>query len=168
VPHDAAIIRWALIEIPSAIEYRLQPGRRLRVNHLPAKIFKSTRGCAGVAGTTIRAANKLSPEPYDYSFVALNACTGPQAAPGDVRAIEALFRTTRSARDNAAHPLIRRDRKGSGVRRYTVSRSLDDPQFVMIDLDFDSYAEAQGCLPRWNEFGLVKAKMSCRTRPRGL
>ena len=35
------------------------------------------------------------------------------------------------------------DRKGSGVRRYTVLRLQDDPNFVMIDLEFDAVAEAE-------------------------
>jgi len=34
------------------------------------------------------------------------------------------------------------DRKGSGVRRYTVLRLQDDPNYVMIDLEFDTVAEA--------------------------
>ncbi len=34
------------------------------------------------------------------------------------------------------------DRKGSGVRRYEVFRLQDDPNFVMIDLEFDSTLEA--------------------------
>ena len=38
------------------------------------------------------------------------------------------------------------DRKGSGVRRYEVFRSVADPNFVMIDLEFDSQAEAEGLL----------------------
>ena len=33
-------------------------------------------------------------------------------------------------------------RKASGVRRYRVLRAQDDPNLVMIDLDFDSAAEA--------------------------
>jgi hypothetical protein len=28
------------------------------------------------------------------------------------------------------------DRKGSGVRRYSLHRSVKDPNFVMIDLEF--------------------------------
>ena len=40
------------------------------------------------------------------------------------------------------------DRKGSGVRRYQVSRSVEDPNFVMIDLEFDSTAEAEGLLTK--------------------
>lgn len=35
------------------------------------------------------------------------------------------------------------DRKGSGVRRYQVLRQQDDPNFVMIDLEFDSLGEAE-------------------------
>ena len=34
-------------------------------------------------------------------------------------------------------------REESGVRRYRVFRPLDDPQYVKIDLDFDSVAEAE-------------------------
>lgn len=35
------------------------------------------------------------------------------------------------------------DRKGSGVRRYQVLRSREDPNYVMIDLEFDSVEEAE-------------------------
>lgn len=35
------------------------------------------------------------------------------------------------------------DRRGSGVRRYTVRRQVTDPNFVMIDLEFDSVREAE-------------------------
>jgi hypothetical protein len=49
------------------------------------------------------------------------------------------------------------DRKGSGVRRYQVSRSVEDPNFVMIDLEFDSLADAEGLLAKmrhvWNGEG---------------
>ena len=38
------------------------------------------------------------------------------------------------------------DRKGSGVRRYHVHRSVADPNFVMIDLEFDSRDEAERLL----------------------
>jgi hypothetical protein len=40
------------------------------------------------------------------------------------------------------------DRKGSGVRRYQVLRSVEDPNYVMIDLDFDSLDEAEGLLTK--------------------
>ncbi len=38
------------------------------------------------------------------------------------------------------------DRKGSGVRRYQILRAQDDPNFVMIDLDFANTAEAEAFL----------------------
>jgi hypothetical protein len=38
------------------------------------------------------------------------------------------------------------DRKGSGVRGYRISQTFDDPNYVTIDLDFDTVAEAQGLL----------------------
>ena len=40
------------------------------------------------------------------------------------------------------------DRKASGVRRYHVHRSIADPNFVMIDLEFDSAAEAERLLEK--------------------
>jgi len=40
------------------------------------------------------------------------------------------------------------DRKSSGVRRYRVSRAVDDPNYVTIDLDFDTVAEAEGLLAK--------------------
>jgi hypothetical protein len=38
------------------------------------------------------------------------------------------------------------DRKGSGVQRYHVHRSVADPNFVMIDLEFGTLAEAEAML----------------------
>lgn len=35
------------------------------------------------------------------------------------------------------------DRKGSGVQRYEVFRAVDDPNYVMIDLEFDSTQKAE-------------------------
>ena len=35
------------------------------------------------------------------------------------------------------------DRKGSGVRRYRILRRHDDPNFVMIDLEFDHREQAE-------------------------
>jgi hypothetical protein len=35
------------------------------------------------------------------------------------------------------------DRRGSGVRRYRVLRSLDHPAVVMVDLEFDTRDEAE-------------------------
>ena len=40
------------------------------------------------------------------------------------------------------------DRKASGVRRYHVHRSVTDPNFVMIDLEFDTVAEAERLLEK--------------------
>lgn len=38
------------------------------------------------------------------------------------------------------------DRMASGVRRYHVYRSIADPNFVMIDLEFDSATDAERVL----------------------
>jgi hypothetical protein len=38
------------------------------------------------------------------------------------------------------------DRKGSGVKRYRIMRSLDDPLHVLIDLEFDTARDAEGLL----------------------
>ena len=38
------------------------------------------------------------------------------------------------------------DRRGSGVRRYRIFRATDDPNSVMIDLEFDTEAEAEAML----------------------
>jgi hypothetical protein len=43
------------------------------------------------------------------------------------------------------------DRRGSGVRQYRVLRSLEDPNFVMIDLEFDSLEEAEGLLDKMRQ-----------------
>lgn len=40
------------------------------------------------------------------------------------------------------------DRKGSGVRRYQVFRSVEDPNYVLIDLEFDRFDEAEGLLAK--------------------
>ncbi|TMB46359.1 MAG: hypothetical protein E6J53_05255 [Chloroflexi bacterium] len=49
------------------------------------------------------------------------------------------------------------DRKGSGVRRYQVSRSVEDPNYVLIDLEFDTLEDAEGLLTKmrrvWNGEG---------------
>ena len=37
-------------------------------------------------------------------------------------------------------------RQRSGVRRYQVSRAVDDPNYVMIDLEFDTREQAEGLL----------------------
>jgi hypothetical protein len=40
------------------------------------------------------------------------------------------------------------DRKGAGVRRYRILRPVDDPNFVMIDLDLDTLDEAEALLQK--------------------
>lgn len=37
------------------------------------------------------------------------------------------------------------DRRGLGVRRHRVDRPLDDPNYVIGELEFDTAAEAQAC-----------------------
>ena len=37
-------------------------------------------------------------------------------------------------------------RKKSGVRRYQISRQVDDPNYVMIDLEFDTMKQAEALL----------------------
>ncbi len=37
-------------------------------------------------------------------------------------------------------------RKKSGVRRYQVLRPIDDPNYVMIDLEFDTASDAEALL----------------------
>jgi ribosomal protein L35AE/L33A len=37
-------------------------------------------------------------------------------------------------------------RKKSGVRRYQILRPVDDPNFVMIDLEFDTASQAEALL----------------------
>lgn len=38
------------------------------------------------------------------------------------------------------------DRKGSGVRRYQILRAQDEPNYVLIDLEFDSNEDAEAFL----------------------
>jgi ribosomal protein L35AE/L33A len=40
------------------------------------------------------------------------------------------------------------NRRQSGVRGYQILRSLDDPNYVMIDLEFDAKAEAETLLAK--------------------
>jgi hypothetical protein len=50
------------------------------------------------------------------------------------------------------------DRKGSGVRRYSVSRSVDDPSLVMIDLEFEDVQDARGLLAKMERIWAGPAK----------
>ena len=66
-------------------------------------------------------------------------------------------------------------RQKSGVRRYTVSRPIDNPNHAIIELEFDTLAQAQGLLanvqklwervsgilihdPQWRFSEIVEAK----------
>lgn len=40
------------------------------------------------------------------------------------------------------------DRKGGGVRRYSIHRCVSEPNFVMIDLEFDTVVEAEALLEK--------------------
>ena len=61
------------------------------------------------------------------------------------------------------------DRKGSGVRRYHVMRSVEDPNYVMIDREFDSLEDAEGRLAKMRRVcGAATARGSCATRKLGL
>ena len=42
-------------------------------------------------------------------------------------------------------------RKESGVRRYRVLRPVDDPKYVMVDLEFDNATQAEALLGRLRE-----------------
>jgi hypothetical protein len=42
-------------------------------------------------------------------------------------------------------------RKQAGVRHYQILRSIDDPNYVMIDLEFDSKGEAEALLGAMRE-----------------
>jgi hypothetical protein len=46
-------------------------------------------------------------------------------------------------------------RERSGVRRYRIMRTIDDPNHVMIDLEFDSVGEAEGLLAAMRELWQV-------------
>jgi len=43
------------------------------------------------------------------------------------------------------------DRKGSGVRRYQILRPKDDPNYVMVDLEFESIGEAEAFLRKMEQ-----------------
>lgn len=53
------------------------------------------------------------------------------------------------------------DRKGSGVRRYQILRPTDDPNYVMVDLEFGSIGEAEAFLRKMEKLwgGPAKAVM---------
>ena len=43
------------------------------------------------------------------------------------------------------------NRERSGVRRYQVFRPIDNPNYAMVDLEFDSSSEAEGLLAAMRE-----------------
>lgn len=43
------------------------------------------------------------------------------------------------------------NRKQSGVRRFAIQRPVNDPQYVMVDLDFDTVSEAEAMLAKLQE-----------------
>ena len=40
------------------------------------------------------------------------------------------------------------DRKGGGVRRFSIHRLVSDPNFVMVDLEFETVVEARAFLEK--------------------
>src|SRR5512139_2302778 len=58
-------------------------------------------------------------------------------------------------------------REKSGVRRYRVLRPIDDPNYVMIDLDFDTPAQAEALLAAMRVvWGRVQGKIMTNPRAR--
>ena len=47
---------------------------------------------------------------------------------------------------NAAFDRFADIRERAGVRKHQIQRPVDDPQYVVIDLDFDTTGEAEGFL----------------------
>jgi hypothetical protein len=43
------------------------------------------------------------------------------------------------------------DRKGSGVRRYQILRPKDDPNYVMVDLEFEAAGQAEAFLVKMKQ-----------------
>ncbi|MDV6244841.1 hypothetical protein [Rhodococcus opacus] len=54
------------------------------------------------------------------------------------------------------------DRKGSGVQRYHVGRSVHDPNFVTIDLEFSTTEEAEGMLEKLHTLWAGPGKAAMR------
>jgi hypothetical protein len=58
-------------------------------------------------------------------------------------------------------------REKSGVRRYRVLRPIDDPNYVMINLDFDTPAQAEALLAAMRVvWGHVQGKIVTNPRAR--
>jgi hypothetical protein len=58
------------------------------------------------------------------------------------------------------------DRKGSGVRHYRVSRGVEDPSLVSIDMELDDQATAEALLARlrpiWQGAGSAISNLTVR------
>jgi hypothetical protein len=56
-------------------------------------------------------------------------------------------------------------REQGGVRRYRILRGLDDPSYVMIDLEFDSASEAEPFLAKlhdlWSRVDVMGDPKAC-------
>jgi hypothetical protein len=58
-------------------------------------------------------------------------------------------------------------REKSGVRRYRVLRAIDDPNYVMIDLEFDTTNQAEALLAAMREvWGRVEGKVMISPKAR--
>lgn len=58
-------------------------------------------------------------------------------------------------------------RAKSGVRRYQILRSMDDPNYVMIDLEFDTKAEAEALLAAMRQvWGRVEGQVMMNPQAR--
>lgn len=56
-------------------------------------------------------------------------------------------------------------RERSGVRRYRVLRPTDDPNYVMVDLEFDTASEAEACHAALRElWGRVEVAQNPKAR----
>lgn len=59
------------------------------------------------------------------------------------------------------------NRKKSGVRRYRISRPVDDPRYVMIDLELDTRQQAEELLAALRVlWGQVEGKVMSNARAR--
>ncbi len=61
------------------------------------------------------------------------------------------------------------DRKRSGVKRYSIFRPVDDPNYVIIDLEFEVLAEAEDTLAALHIlWGKVEGQIMMRPQTRML
>lgn len=59
------------------------------------------------------------------------------------------------------------DRERSGVRRYRILRPIDDPNYTMVDLEFESLSEAEACLTALRDlWSRVEGTVMARPRAR--